>query len=87
VEGKGTKQMQGFSLVCASGVMQWHVLRNNGSCALCLQCTETIDHLLIQCVYNWEIWFKTLRRFSWQQLCPLAEDIFADWWIRSCKLA
>ncbi|OEL13244.1 hypothetical protein BAE44_0025738, partial [Dichanthelium oligosanthes] len=32
-----------------------HGLQNSGSCALCCQQTETIDHLLLQCVFSKEI--------------------------------
>jgi hypothetical protein len=66
--------------------LQQHGLRHNDPCALCAQCDETIDHLLVQCVYSREVWFKFVRRFHWSQLGPAADDTFCAWWLRSRKL-
>jgi hypothetical protein len=54
-------------------------------CALCSQCAESMNHLL-QCVYNREVLFKTLRRCSLHHLTPSTEDWFVEWWLRSRKL-
>ncbi|OEL34948.1 hypothetical protein BAE44_0004033, partial [Dichanthelium oligosanthes] len=63
-----------------------HGIQSNDSCALCCQHTETIDHLLLQCVYSREVWLKTLRRSSWQQLSPSPVDRLPGWWLHSRKL-
>jgi hypothetical protein len=39
-----------------------HNTQNSGPCALCLQIDETIHHLLLRCVYSWDVWFLSLQR-------------------------
>jgi hypothetical protein len=65
---------------------QRHGLQSSADCALCSQESETISHLLVQCVFSREIWFKVFRRFEWQQLCPAQDDCLAPWWLRSRQL-
>jgi hypothetical protein len=43
-------------------------LRDDVACMLCAQDPETIDHLLAQCVFAREVWFKVFRRCGWQNL-------------------
>jgi hypothetical protein len=45
-----------------------HGLRSEDTCALCSKEIETSDHLLCQCFFSTEIWFKVLRRAGWQHL-------------------
>lgn len=66
--------------------LQRHGLLNHGPCALCSQCPELLDHLLLTCVYSGEVWFKTLRRCGWQSLVPAAADFSIQWWLRSRKM-
>jgi hypothetical protein len=66
--------------------LQRHGLQNNGPCVLCSQATETVEHLLLNCVYSREIWFTLLRRVGSQHLCPVQEDSLAEWWLRRRKL-
>ncbi|OEL13592.1 hypothetical protein BAE44_0025387, partial [Dichanthelium oligosanthes] len=63
-----------------------HGLRNNDSCALCCQHAESIDHLLLYCVYSREVWFTFLRRSGWQRLTPSPSGNLSTWWLRSRKL-
>jgi hypothetical protein len=37
-------------------------MQNSGPCTLCLQIDETIHHLLLGCVYSWDVWFLLLQR-------------------------
>jgi hypothetical protein len=60
-----------------------HGLRNNGLCALCGQCKETISHLVLGCVR--EIWFHGLHRCGWQHLTPRVNDYLVTWWLRAWK--
>lgn len=62
-----------------------HNLQNSGPCSLCSQHDETIDHLLLGCVYSREVWFKMLRPLILQRLTPTANSILADWWCTSRK--
>jgi hypothetical protein len=65
--------------------LQRHGLRNNGPCALCHQASESIEHLLLNCVYAREVWFTLLRRAGFHQLCPVMEVSLAEWWLRRRK--
>jgi hypothetical protein len=47
-----------------------HDLPNSGPCILCAPESESVDHMLLACVYSTEVWFKVLRRCGWQGLAP-----------------
>jgi hypothetical protein len=50
-------------------------------CPLCSQEEETIDHLLVSCVFSRQAWFIVLQRFGLQHLAPQPdEQSFEDWW-------
>jgi len=56
-------------------------LRHPAACPLCDQADETIDHLLISCVFSRQVWFAVLHDLGLQSLAPQAgERIFEDWW-------
>jgi hypothetical protein len=53
-------------------------------CPLCAQEQETIEHLLVTCVFAREIWYKVLSFVGLQQLSPsLDEESFQDWWAKA----
>jgi hypothetical protein len=60
-------------------------ISDDDKCTLCDQDAESINHLLVKCVFSCQVWFKTLRRFGWQELTPVQRDAFASWWMRSRK--
>jgi hypothetical protein len=45
-------------------------MRNDSTYALCNQQPETIDHLLIACVFSRQVWFTSLRKLGWHPLSP-----------------
>lgn len=49
-------------------------------CPLCLQEPETLSHILIQCSYAREIWFKAFRSQAWESFTPGHQDSLVDWW-------
>ncbi|CAN6281013.1 unnamed protein product [Urochloa humidicola] len=50
-------------------------------CPLCDQEQETIDHLLVTCVFARQTWFVVLKSFGLQALAPGPDDAsFDDWW-------
>lgn len=52
-------------------------------CPLCAQEQETIEHLLVTCVFG-EIWYRVLSFVGLQQLSPsLDEESFQDWWAKT----
>ena len=61
-------------------------LQNAGACAFCDQHEETVEHLLLQCPYSREVWFKLLRMGGLQRLMPQPDSSLADWWVSSRKL-
>jgi hypothetical protein len=60
-------------------------ISDDDKCTFCDQASETIDHLLVACVFSREIWFKALRRFGWQTLAPAQEASFVPWWLHTGK--
>jgi hypothetical protein len=62
-----------------------HGLSNNVPCAVCVQMDETLDHLLVGCIFRRETWFKLLRRCGWSHVSPAPDDDFVDWWLWSRK--
>ena len=51
------------------------------ACPLCDQDGETIDHLLVSCVFSRQVWFNVLQHLGLQVLAPQAgERSFEDWW-------
>ena len=50
-------------------------------CPLCDQVEETIDHLLVSCVFSYQMWFNVLQGLGLHALAPGPDDlIFDDWW-------
>ncbi|RLN04975.1 hypothetical protein C2845_PM13G05910 [Panicum miliaceum] len=64
-----------------------HGLQEGDRCIFCDQHSETISHLLTQCYFAREVWFKLLRRWGQQRLTPRHNNPqeFADWWYTSRK--
>jgi hypothetical protein len=46
---------------------------------------ELVDHLMVQCVFSWEVWFLTLRRCGWEILMPSTVHTFGGWWVECQK--
>lgn len=50
-------------------------------CPLCDQADETIDHLLVACVFSRQFWYYFLRQVGLHSLAPQPSDTsFDDWW-------
>lgn len=62
--------------------LQRHGMQNHGTCALCLQEVETLDHLFLQCPFSRKVWFKVLRRCGWQGYAPRSDDCLIVWWLQ-----
>jgi hypothetical protein len=51
---------------------------------LCDQDEETIDHLLVSCVFAKQFWFEFLRQANLQGLAPQSGTVsFLDWWTQA----
>jgi hypothetical protein len=62
-----------------------HGLRDDDRCALCGQSSETVDHVLPDCVFSREFWFRFLRHFDWQQFIPDVDARIVDWRLTTRK--
>jgi hypothetical protein len=48
---------------------------------LCDQMEETMDHLLVSCVFSRQFWFNLLRQVQLQDLTPQPDNnSFMEWW-------
>jgi hypothetical protein len=59
---------------------------DSDTCALYTQEVETPDHLLVDCVYNRETWFRILRQTLLQDLAPDHPQNLSTWWCSARKL-
>ena len=63
-----------------------HNLQDHDRCNLCDQGSETLDHLLVQCSFNRDVWHRLLNPLGLQSLVPSANEFsFVDWWVTSRK--
>ena len=52
-----------------------------GRCLLCDQAEETIEHLLISCVFSRQVWYNILHKVGLQDLSPQPDNnSFDGWW-------
>jgi hypothetical protein len=50
-------------------------------CPLCDQEDETLDHLLVSCVFTRQFWYTVLQQVGLQSLAPQQTDlVFDEWW-------
>ncbi|AQK71168.1 Gamma carbonic anhydrase-like 2 mitochondrial [Zea mays] len=50
-------------------------------CTLCDQEEETLNHLLVSCVFSREVWFQIMKYVGLQHLAPnLESSSLEDWW-------
>jgi len=57
-------------------------------CPLCDQATESIDHLLVLCVFAREFWFRLFSQIGLQAFSPQhTETSFHNWWERVSNVA
>jgi hypothetical protein len=59
-------------------------LQSTSTCALCDQACETMDHILIACVYSREVWQYWFNRLHLQDFDFLDDEAIA-WWLRNRK--
>ena len=52
----------------------------------CAQLPETIDHLLTNCPFSREVWFKVLHKVGWERVMPNTHTYsLASWWSEARK--
>jgi hypothetical protein len=60
-----------------------HGMSHPDKCSLCNQEEETIDHLLVTCVFARQFWLTILRQLNLQDISPQPDDRSLEWWRRS----
>jgi hypothetical protein len=61
-------------------------LDHSEKCPLCDQDEETINHLLVSCVFAKQFWFEFLRHANLQGLAPQSGIVsFLDWWTQATE--
>lgn len=60
-----------------------HGLQDHAECALCNQEDETVDHLLVACVFSRELWHCFLHPLGWGGIAPRHGAEVASWWMDS----
>jgi hypothetical protein len=62
---------------CLAGLFDG--LHNTDDCSLCAQEVETLDHMLLGCVYSRKTWFGILRYYGLQHFTPQVELPCFEW--------
>ena len=61
-----------------------HGLQTSDTCIICDQSSETMDHLVLGCVFSREVWGILLRRLQLGHLLVVEQPII-DWWLKERK--
>ncbi|GJM89732.1 hypothetical protein PR202_ga05948 [Eleusine coracana subsp. coracana] len=54
-------------------------------CPLCDQARESIDHILVSCVFVREVWFRVLGSVHLEAVAPTPDDTVFQFWWRASK--
>jgi len=72
---------------CWTAHRRWrHGLQDQNSCIICDQSAETLDHIILGCVFSREVWTVCLKMFHLLRLVPAQEERIMVWWTASRKL-
>jgi hypothetical protein len=64
--------------------LAWRGLPHPERCPLCDQAEESIDHLLVSCVFSRQFWFQLLQQVGLHMIgTQLNEDSLDCWWERT----
>jgi hypothetical protein len=53
------------------------------ACFTCLQEEDNVDHILMQCPYARDVWFKCLQSTRLQIQEPHQDSVLEEWWLES----
>jgi hypothetical protein len=62
-----------------------HGLQESDTYIICDQAVETMDHIILGCVFNREVWASCLRRFLLHDLVVVQQVDIMLWWMSSRK--
>jgi len=60
-------------------------LQDSDACIICDQAAETMDHLILSCVFNHELWDSCLQSFLLHDLVVIEQEDIMWWWTTSRK--
>jgi hypothetical protein len=60
-----------------------HGLQDSYTCIICNQAVETMDHIILGCVFSKEVWSACLRSFRLHDLVLIQEGDIMVWWTDS----
>ena len=56
------------------------------NCYLCDQEEDTVDHILLQCVFSRQVWVRCIDRMGLMaDLCPSYDSSLVQWWTEARK--
>jgi len=68
--------------------LAWQGLDHPSGCLHCDQDAETVNHLLVDCVFARDFWFGLLQKVDMQSISPWPGEIsFEAWWDRASRAA
>jgi hypothetical protein len=50
-------------------------------CFICLQEEDNVDHILAQCAYSREVWYRCLQHMGLQIMEPQEDSKLQEWWL------
>ena len=62
-----------------------HGLQDSNACVSCDQAPETMDHILLGCVFSRQVWVICLARVHLQDFVTVVEDQAMLWWLTNRK--
>jgi hypothetical protein len=66
---------------CTSDSLARRGMDHPEKCLLCDQEEETIDHIMLSCVFSRQFWFNWLQQVHLQMLAPQPDvPSFLEWW-------
>ena len=63
-----------------------HGLQDSNDCVCCDQAPETMDHILLGCVFSRQVWHICMLKLQLQEVIVVAQENAMHWWLRSRKL-
>jgi hypothetical protein len=60
-------------------------LQHPPTCPLCDQAQETINHILVTCVFSRQVWCLVLQRLGYSSFPTQVTARFANWWSRTVR--
>ena len=71
---------------CWTADRRWrHDLQDDNLCIMCDQMAETLDHIILGCIFSREVWSACLRTLRLHHAISVQEQDVIIWWTASRK--